>query len=61
MSAERMRELLKAATYKHAFADMPDIACKRCGREIYCGNLEKLCGKDCYKLQERDAKSNNLK
>lgn len=33
--------------------EMPDIACKRCGREILCGDVKILCGKDCFLIEQR--------
>lgn len=60
---DRMIARLKnvVATWDKSTYEEPDISCRRCGRVIYCGDLSKLCGKDCYKLQEQNAKSNNLK
>lgn len=47
---------------KRKLTDMPDIACKKCGREIYCGDVKKLCGTDCHLLIQREhAKSNYIK
>lgn len=54
----RLREILKSPHYSENYEE-PDIACKRCGRVIYCGDLSKICGTDCYKLQEQNAQSNH--
>lgn len=63
VDTERMKARLKTlvATWGNLNYEEPDISCGRCGRVIYCGDLSKICGKDCYKLQEHNAKSNNLK
>lgn len=35
--------------------DESDIACKKCGRVIYCGDLNKMCGDpDCELKQRRN-------
>ena len=48
MSEDRLKELLDV------FADMPDISCPTCGREIYCGKLEDLCSiRPCGLIEKR--------
>ena len=62
MTPAKMRARLALARAVHLMEltkDMPDTACKKCGREIYCGDLSKICGPDCDKLRERNAKSTN--
>lgn len=63
MTDAEMRARLLLANYTHKINkyEEPDVSCARCGRVIYCGDLAKICGTDCYKLQEQNAKSNNLK
>lgn len=40
---EVMEERLERAYVGHPwYMEMPDISCKKCGREIYCG-VNKLC------------------
>lgn len=55
MTDAEMRARLLLANFTHATDKYtePDIACKHCGRVIYCGDLSKICGVDCHKLKEQ--------
>ncbi len=51
---ERARKLIQSWTVEK-WPELPDIACKHCGLEIYCGDLSKICGPDCPRLKDDDA------
>lgn len=52
----------RATTLLGAFKEMPDISCPTCGREIYCGDVSKLCSiRPCGILERRTKEKSEKK